>query len=218
MWKKDHPWYVPRISQRCSFFHTCHGATSKVLDTSCMDCMHSVRYLFKASKTVCNPGLLFTWCTARTLRLSIESCTAARPWRRSCFFVTAAKDSAALSPPTTLNPNRSSRAQPCFTRLRRRLSSAWTKPFFGITDRGVNKCLMWLIPLSEGTLVSEAADCSAGDPSAAAKCKPYRSFLGTGNTFYYYRIIIIASLLLSHQYADRNILHRLTVYMYICIH
>ena len=50
---------------------------------------------------------------------------------------------------------------------------------------------MWLIPLSEGTLVSEAADCSAGDPSAAAKCKPFRSFLRTGNTVYYYRIIII---------------------------
>ena len=114
--KKDHPWYVLRNFQRCSFFHTCHGATSKVLDTGCMDWMHSVRYLFKASKTVCNPGLLFTWCTARTLRLSIESCTAARPWRRSCFFVTAAKDSAALSPPTTRNPNRSSRAQPCFTK------------------------------------------------------------------------------------------------------
>ena len=57
MWKKDHPWYVPRNSQRCSFFHTCHGATTA--------CTFSTSQLPKVVRPWCVLYILTWKCASR---------------------------------------------------------------------------------------------------------------------------------------------------------
>ena len=87
------------------------------------------------------------------------------------------------TPPTTWNPFGASWAHPCFTKFLATVSLRFaTSLFLGMTDKGINKCLIWLTPRRDLAIAILAALCNAGDPSGAAICDPERNFWKTGST------------------------------------
>ena len=109
--------------------------------------------------------------------------TFCNPWRLSCDFVTAAKDSATLSPPTSRNEVRDSLQHPCLVKCLKRLTSSVRSPFLGMVLKGVKRWRrMWETPCRLGVPAILAAACSDRLPSAAAKCCPLRNFDMTGIT------------------------------------